>query len=157
MLKHALPLPKVTIRQSPHNRHGGTDLVFSLDCPGKNWCAVLRRRQDRTESFFSRDCLATGGPIREQTMKEEEFQAKLAELMGEISTLPPAEREKLEQLASETRQRHERLKATVSGLQESLDYLRLSIKYLVFDLEATRRENGYLRKMLEEGTSNEQE
>ena len=88
-------------------------------------------------------------------MKEEEFQAKLAELMGEISTLPPAEREKLEQLASETQKRHERLKATVSGLQESLDYLRLSIKYLVFDLEATRRENNYLRKMLEEGTSNE--
>ena len=88
-------------------------------------------------------------------MSEQEFQAKLAELMGEISTLPPAEREKLEQLADETRQRHERLKATVSGLQESLDYLRLSIKYLVFDLEATRRENNYLRKMLEEGTSNE--
>ena len=39
---------------------------------------------------------------------------------------------------------------TVADLQESLDYLRLSIKYLVFDLEATRRENGYLRKMLEE-------
>jgi hypothetical protein len=90
-------------------------------------------------------------------MSEQEFQAKLAELMGEISTLPPAEREKLEQLASETRQRHERLAATVSGLQESLDYLRLSIKYLVFDLEATRRENNYLRKILEEGTSNEPE
>ena len=49
--------------------------------------------------------------------------------------------------------RHERLRATVSSLQESLDYLRLSIKYLVFDLEATRRDNGYLRKMLEDGTS----
>ena len=90
-------------------------------------------------------------------MSEEEFQAKLAELMGEISTLPPAEREKLEQLACETRQRHERLKATVNGLQESLDYLRLSIKYLVFDLEATRRENGYLRKMLEETAGGEAE
>ena len=68
----------------------------------------------------------------------------------QISTLPVTERRKLEQLADETRQRHERLRQTVSGLQESLDYLRLSIKYLVFDLEATRRENGYLRKMLEE-------
>ena len=85
-----------------------------------------------------------------QTMNEHEFQSKLAELMGEISTLPPTERNKLERLADETRQRHERLRQTVSGLQESLDYLRLSIKYLVFDLEATRRENGYLRKMLEE-------
>jgi len=35
-------------------------------------------------------------------------------------------------------------------LQESIDFLRLGIKYLLFDLEATRRENGYLRKMLEQ-------
>ena len=88
-------------------------------------------------------------------MNEQEFQTKLAELMGEITTLPITERKKLEQLADETRQRHERLKQTVSSLQESLDYLRLSIKYLVFDLEATRRENNYLRKMLEETTGND--
>ena len=85
-------------------------------------------------------------------MTEQDFQSKVAELMGEISTLPPAERRKLEKLADDARQRHERLRATVSSLQESLDYLRLSIKYLVFDLEATRRENSYLRKMLEETT-----
>jgi chromosome segregation ATPase len=83
-------------------------------------------------------------------MNEQEFQGKLAELMVEISTLPQTERQKLQQLAEETRVRHERLRQTVSSLQESLDYLRLSIKYLVFDLEATKRENGYLRKMLEE-------
>jgi hypothetical protein len=88
-------------------------------------------------------------------MNEQEFQTKLAELMVEISTLPAAEREKLQRLADETRARHERLKATVSSLQESLDYLRLSIKYLVFDLEATRRENNCLRKMLEDRSSNE--
>jgi len=83
-------------------------------------------------------------------MTEYEFQTKLGELMGEISHLPPSERQKLTMLAEETRERHERLRQTVSSLQESLDYLRLSIKYLVFDLEATKRENGYLRKMLEE-------
>ena len=83
-------------------------------------------------------------------MSEHEFQTKLAELMGEISTLPASERAKLERLAVDTRQRHERLRQTVNSLQESLDYLRLSIMYLMFDLEATRRENGYLRKMLEE-------
>jgi hypothetical protein len=100
-----------------------------------------------------------GSPPRAQQyqethMNEQEFQTKLAELMGEISTLPQTERQKLEKLADETRQRHERLRQTVSSLQESLDYLRLSIKYLVFDLEATRRENGYLRKMLEETSGN---
>lgn len=90
----------------------------------------------------------------EQKMNEIEFQTKLGELMGEISTLPAGERAKLQKLADETRQRHEHLRQTVSSLQESLDYLRLSIKYLVFDLEATRRENGYLRKMLEETSGN---
>ncbi|MBI5762242.1 MAG: transcriptional regulator [Planctomycetes bacterium] len=83
-------------------------------------------------------------------MDETTFQRKLAELVCEIDTLPAEERVKLETLAAESKQRHEKLKATVSSLQDSLDYLRLSIKYLLFDLEATRRENGYLRKMLEE-------
>lgn len=83
-------------------------------------------------------------------MDEKAFQQKLAELMGEISTLPVSERKKLEAMARETQDRHKRLRKTVSDLQESIDYLRLSIKYLVFDLEATRRENGYLRKMLEQ-------
>ena len=83
-------------------------------------------------------------------MNEQQFQTKLAELMEEISTLPVTERRKLEQIADESRARHDRLVKTVSSLQESLDYLRLSIKYMMFDLEATRRENGYLRKMLEE-------
>lgn len=86
-------------------------------------------------------------------MNEKSFQTKLAELMSEISTLPKAERDKLTELAEQTRTRHAKLKKTVSELQESLDYLRLSIKYLVFDLEATRRENKYLRKMLEQSNT----
>ncbi len=84
------------------------------------------------------------------TMDETTFQRKLAELVAEISTLPPAERQKLQLLAEQTKQRHKELKETVCNLQESLDFLRLSIKYLLFDLEATRRENAYLRKMIED-------
>ena len=82
-------------------------------------------------------------------MDEQNFQKKLAELMGEISTLPKSERDKLTNLAEQTQQRHEKLRDTVGSLQESLNHLRLSIKYLVFDLEATRRENQYLRRMLQ--------
>lgn len=89
-------------------------------------------------------------------MDEKNFQTKLAELMGEISTLPKAERDKLTAMAQDTQDRHAKLRKTVTDLQESMDYLRLSIKYLVFDLEATRRENNYLRKMLEQKYSNDQ-
>ncbi len=86
-------------------------------------------------------------------MNEETFQRKLAELVNEIGTLPDGERGKLEALAQETRQRHKQLKDTVSSLQESIDFVRLSIKYLLFDLEATRRENDQLRKMLDDQSS----
>ncbi|MBX3396891.1 MAG: hypothetical protein KF841_16170 [Phycisphaerae bacterium] len=88
---------------------------------------------------------ARGKPMDEQT-----FQKKLAELTKEIGNLPEEDRVKLEALAEQTKERHAKLRRTVTSLQESLDYLRLSIKYLLFDLEATRRENGYLRKMLED-------
>ena len=43
--------------------------------------------------------------------------------------------------------------AMMAGINEphaSLDELRLSMKYLVFDLEATRRENSQLRRQLAE-------
>jgi chromosome segregation ATPase len=82
-------------------------------------------------------------------MDEVTFQTKLTELMGEISTLPVSERVKLQTLAKETQDRHQQLKKSINSLQDSLDWLRLSVKYLVFDLEATRRENNYLRQMLE--------
>ena len=83
-------------------------------------------------------------------MDETTFQRKLGELVKEIGTLPASQRKRLEMLAQQTKERHAELKKSVSSLQDSLDYLRLSIKYLLFDLEATRRENSYLRKLLEE-------
>ena len=86
-------------------------------------------------------------------MNEETFQRKLTELVAEIGTLPDADRERLVTLAEQTKERHQQLKQTVSQLQESIDFLRLSIKYMLFDLEATRRENTQLRKMLEEDGS----
>jgi chromosome segregation ATPase len=88
-------------------------------------------------------------------MNESTFQKKLAELVAEIGTLPEADRAKLELLAEETKQRHQKLKQTVNNLQESIDFLRLSIKYLLFDLEATRRENTQMRKMIEEEGKND--
>ena len=38
---------------------------------------------------------------------------------------------------------------TSQNLGQAIDTARLRIRYLVFDLEATKRENQYLRQMLE--------
>ncbi|MEM1423434.1 MAG: transcriptional regulator [Planctomycetota bacterium] len=82
-------------------------------------------------------------------MNETDFQAKLGELIEQIDGLPGEQRDELKKLAEETKERHDKIRTTIRGLQDSLDYLRLSVKYLVFDLEATRRENTYLRKVVE--------
>ena len=84
-------------------------------------------------------------------MSEQDFQTRLGELLQEAGDLPEPARARLEQLARDTRSRHDRMRKTVAELQESLDYLRLSVKYLVFDLEATRRENQYLRGLIDKG------
>ena len=83
-------------------------------------------------------------------MDETTFQKMLGELVDEIQSLPEKDRTKLASLAQEAQKRHAKLKKTVHNLHESLDFLRLSIKYMLFDLEATRRENEYLRKMLKD-------
>mgnify|MGYP000938718679 CR=1 FL=1 len=85
-------------------------------------------------------------------MNEQDFQQKLGELLTQIGELPADQRGRLEQLAGEAKDRHARMRKTVADLQDSLDYLRLSVKYIMFDLEATRRENAYLRSLLEKQT-----
>ena len=72
-------------------------------------------------------------------MDEQMFQQKFNELLNKIKQLPDEQRNRLEQLAEQSKERRSRIQGSLAELQESLDYLRLSVKYLVFDLEATRR------------------
>lgn len=90
-------------------------------------------------------------------MDEQLFQTRFTEILNKIRELPADDRERLENLAHETRDRRERLKGAINELQESMDYLRLSVKYLVFDLEATRRENAYLRRMIDDLNRNSEQ
>lgn len=87
-------------------------------------------------------------------MTEQDFEKKLGELIAQIDGLPPDQKEQLQVLAEETKARQAKIRKTMKDLQDSLDYLRLSVKYMVFDLEATRRENEYLRRMLEKAGGN---
>ena len=84
-------------------------------------------------------------------MDDQTFQTKFNELLDKIKLLPEDQRHRLEQLAEQSKERRGRIQGSLAELQESLDYLRLSVKYLVFDLEATRRENAYLRRLIEQG------
>lgn len=41
------------------------------------------------------------------------------------------------------------MRREMAHLEDNLDHLSLAIKYLMFDLDATKRENRLLRKMLD--------
>ncbi len=84
-------------------------------------------------------------------MDDKVFQQKLVELVGAIGTVAPQDRRKLALLVSRIQKRHGELSRTVKRLQESLDYLRVTITYLLFDIEATRREKARSRERPDRG------
>jgi len=86
-------------------------------------------------------------------MEKGVFEKQLSELVSQIQSVPADQRGKLIDLARKTYDCHQKLRESVGGLQESLDYVRVSVKYLLFDLEATRRENAQLRKLIEDNNN----
>ncbi len=82
-------------------------------------------------------------------MDEAAFKEKLSELLVEIHKFPQIEQQKVDQVVAPGTVKNDRLRKSLESLQDSLDYLRLTVKYLAFDLEATKRENRLLRNMLE--------
>ncbi len=85
-------------------------------------------------------------------MDEANLEDKLNELVKEFGENVDPQHRKLAQLAQQAKDNRKKLEKSINSLQESLDYLRVCIKYQVFDLEATRRENQYLRKLLEDNS-----
>jgi hypothetical protein len=86
-------------------------------------------------------------------MDDQSLGDKLDEVLdiveGKVPTGP--QDKKLFELAKQAQVGRQKLQKSLAQLQESLDYLRVCIKYQAFDLEATRRENARLRELLAEG------
>jgi hypothetical protein len=74
----------------------------------------------------------------------------LAELGELIVTLPNAQKDELEIAFQRVVDSVHRRRRTLEVVQDALSQLRLDIKYLMFDLEATRRERDLLRQQMEE-------
>ena len=88
-------------------------------------------------------------------MDEASLEGALNELVKQFGGSTDPNHQKLADLAKSAKANRRQLEKSVSTLQELVDYLRVCIKYQAFDLEATRRENEYLRKLLEESGADE--
>jgi hypothetical protein len=83
-------------------------------------------------------------------MEATTFEEKLEELLAELRRFPmPSDSGPLF-LARRNKACRQKLAKTAEGIQDSVDFLRLSIKYLLFDLEATRRENASLKRLIDD-------
>ena len=86
-------------------------------------------------------------------MSKSDERSKLAEelsgLVREFGAGYEPQYARLARLTREVRETNRELERSIDTLRETLDYLRICVKYQRFDLEATRRENEQLRKLLD--------
>ncbi|MCE9546911.1 MAG: transcriptional regulator [Planctomycetia bacterium] len=82
--------------------------------------------------------------------KADEMPSDLAELIEAVERLPLPQRGELNEILSRVVDSTRRRRRILNLVQEALGQLRLDMKYLMFDLEATRRERDEYRQQLEE-------
>jgi len=88
-------------------------------------------------------------------MDKASLEGALNDLVKQFGDSADPSHRKLADLAKQADVKHKQLQKSIDKLQDLLDYLRVCIKYQTFDLEATRRENEYLRRLLEESSRGE--
>jgi len=80
----------------------------------------------------------------------EEVPTEIIDLVAAIGKLPLEHRETVEPILTRVVDSTKRRRRILSLVQDALSQLRLDMKYLAFDLEATRRERDEYRRNLEE-------
>jgi hypothetical protein len=80
----------------------------------------------------------------------EELPAELVDLGNVLSRLPTEYRDQVEPILLRVVESTKRRRRILSLVQDALGQLRLDMKYLMFDLEATRRERDDFRRKAEE-------
>ncbi|MCG8587127.1 MAG: transcriptional regulator [Pirellulales bacterium] len=84
--------------------------------------------------------------------KADELPKDIEDLVAAVGSLPSEHRESLEPLLVRVLQSTRRRRRILNLVQDALSQLRLDMKYLMFDLEATRRERDEFRRQAESNT-----
>ncbi len=80
----------------------------------------------------------------------QEVPADISELAAAIQQIPLELRQRIDPLMYRVIEGTKRRRRILGLVQDALGQLRLDMKYLVFDLEATRRERDDYRRQLEQ-------
>lgn len=91
----------------------------------------------------------TTQPHHLETSGAETLPHDLSELILRVQALPEATRQSLEPTLERVVEFTRRRRRILNLIQDAISQLRLDMKYLVFDLESTRRERDEYRRKLE--------
>ena len=80
----------------------------------------------------------------------QELPKEIVDLVGTVGELPGDVRDHLEPILVRVVESTRRRRRILQLVQDALSQLRLDMKYLMFDLEATRRERDDYRQRLED-------
>ena len=89
-------------------------------------------------------------PASSKNQSGNDIPRELAELGQLIVTLPSSRKHELEVAFQRVVDSVHRRRRTLEVVHEALSQLRLDVKYLMFDLDATRQERDRLRQQMEE-------
>jgi hypothetical protein len=91
-------------------------------------------------------------PARVIQNTNEEIPGEVVDLASAVAELPAEYAARIRPVLNRVIESTKRRRRILSLVQDALGQLRLDMKYLVFDLEATRRERDEYRQRLEGGT-----
>lgn len=87
--------------------------------------------------------------LKSNTNESEQLPLDLNDLITAVEQLPEIHRKQLEQPLNRVVEYTRRRRRILNLIQEALSQLRMDMKYLMFDLEATRRERDSYKNALE--------
>ncbi len=89
-------------------------------------------------------------PTNRIKAKSDVLPTEIVDLQKRIAQLPPEYRMDLDKCVQRVVEFTSRRRRILNLVQEALGQLRLDMKYLMFDLDATRRERDLYKKALED-------
>ncbi len=89
-------------------------------------------------------------PAKSTKTQAEELPREITDLVNAVRELPAEMQERVEPALSRVVDSSKRRRRILQLVQDALSQLRLDMKYLMFDLEATRRERDDYRRQVEE-------
>ena len=111
----------------------------------------LSRRMHLARQFPSRLDRVMSSAKRFNETETESLPVEMLELGRLIDAMKGPERESIVQAYNRVSDSIHRRRRILNLVQEALSQLRLDVKYLMFDLETTRRERDQLQAQLEDG------